>query len=99
MNDITSKELKERIAKGEKLNILDVREVSEYQQANLNGLLIPLGTLPNRLAEIENWKTEEIIVHCRSGRRSDNAKQFLEMQGFTKVRNLLGGIDEFLASE
>ena len=96
MKDITCTELKERIARGEKLNILDVREVSEYQQANLNGLLIPLGTLPHRLDEIENWREEEIIVHCRSGRRSDNAKQFLEMQGFEKVRNLLGGIEEFL---
>lgn len=98
MEDITSAELKKRIASGEKLNILDVREVAEYQQANLNGLLIPLGTLPNRLNEIEQWKNEEIIVHCRSGRRSDNAKQFLEMQGFEKVRNLLGGIEDYLSS-
>lgn len=53
---------------------------------------IPLAQLPNKLSEIEMHKDDEIIVHCRSGARSGNAKQFLESKGFTKVRNVIGGI-------
>ncbi|MFN4082935.1 MAG: rhodanese-like domain-containing protein [Bacteroidia bacterium] len=90
--DITVNELKQRLDAGEKLNIIDVREPSEYQAYNIGAKLIPLGQLPNRLNEIESLKNEEIIVHCRSGARSANAKLFLEDEGFTNVRNLLGGM-------
>ncbi len=90
--DITVEELKERIDKGENFNFLDVREEYEFEEQNLGAKLIPLGELPDRLDEIEAWKNEEIIVHCRSGARSGNAKQFLTAQGYTNVRNVLGGI-------
>ncbi len=92
MEDITVEEFIRRRDAGEKLNILDVREEWEHEERNLNGLLIPLGTLPDSLEKIENWKNEEIIVHCRSGARSANAKNFLTANGFNKVRNLIGGI-------
>ncbi len=92
MADITAKELKQRIQSGESLLILDVREPAEFAETNINGKLIPLGTLPNRLSEIEDWKTKEVIVHCRSGKRSANAQAYMEMNGFTNVRNLEGGI-------
>jgi rhodanese-related sulfurtransferase len=92
MEDITAEEFKKRVAAGEKLNLIDVREEWEYEERNLNGMLIPLGILPDSLDKIEQWKNEEVIVHCRSGARSANAKRFLESKGFTKVRNLLGGI-------
>ncbi|MCC5946127.1 MAG: rhodanese-like domain-containing protein [Bernardetiaceae bacterium] len=95
IEDITPAELKERLDKGENLHILDVREQAEYDEDNLNGKLIPLGNLQNSLEEIENWKAEELIVHCRSGARSAAAKKYLESQGFTKVRNLLQGIQGF----
>ncbi|MEA5405450.1 rhodanese-like domain-containing protein [Arcicella sp. DC2W] len=90
--DITVEELKERIDKGENFNFLDVREDYEYEEQNLGAKLIPLGELPDRLDEIEAWKNEEVIVHCRSGARSGNAKAFLTAQGYTNVRNVLGGI-------
>lgn len=96
MDDIRVAELKERIAKGEQLNIVDVREDWEHAEANIEGsTLIPLGDLPGRVAELENLKDEELIVHCKSGGRSGRAKHFLANQGFNKVRNLLGGMDEF----
>jgi rhodanese-related sulfurtransferase len=98
MNDITTQELRERIEKGENLHIVDVREQWEFDEANLNGLLIPLGELPNRLSEIDPWKNEEIIIHCKSGGRSGRAKEFLKTQGYENVRNLLGGITEYLAN-
>ncbi len=90
--DITVEELKERLEAGEKLNFLDVREEYEYEEQNLGAKLIPLMELPDRLGEIDAWKSEELIVHCRSGARSGRAQAFLQSQGFTNVRNVLGGI-------
>lgn len=92
MTDITAKELQERLEKGEKINLIDVREPFEYDEDNLDGKLIPLGEIANRLSELESLKDEEVIVHCRSGARSDNAKKYMLSQGFSNVRNLLGGI-------
>ncbi|MFN3317066.1 MAG: rhodanese-like domain-containing protein [Raineya sp.] len=99
MEDITTQELRQRIEAGEKLNVLDVREPWEFEEDNLNGLLIPLGELPTRFGEIEAWKEQEVIVHCRTGGRSGKAKDFLKTKGFTKVRNLLGGITEYRENE
>jgi rhodanese-related sulfurtransferase len=92
MEDITVSELKDRLDKGEKFFFLDVREEWEYEEDNLGAENIPLGELPHRLSEIEKYKDEEIVVHCRSGARSGNAKKFLEGKGFSQVRNVLGGI-------
>lgn len=92
MEDINVKDLKERLDKNEKFVFIDVREEWEYEDDNLGAVNIPLGDLPNRLDEIEKYKNQEIVVHCRSGARSGNAKKFLESKGFTKVRNVLGGI-------
>lgn len=92
MSDITTDELKQRMDAGENLNLFDVREQHEYDEYNIGAILIPLGLLPSRLSEIESLKNEEVIVHCRSGARSANAKMFLEDNGFTNVRNLLGGM-------
>ncbi|MFY7825482.1 MAG: rhodanese-like domain-containing protein [Flectobacillus sp.] len=93
--DITVEELKQRLDAGEKFNFLDVREEYEYEEDNLGALLIPVGELPDRLYEIQGWKDQEVVVHCRSGARSGRAKAFLESQGFTNVRNVLGGILAF----
>jgi rhodanese-related sulfurtransferase len=92
MEDISVSELKERMDKGEKLNVYDVRELHEYEEFNIGANHIPLGELPSRTSELEALKNEEIILHCRSGARSGNAKMYLEDLGFTKVRNLLGGM-------
>ena len=92
MEDITVQEFKERQAKGEALNVLDVREQWEYEEENLGATLIPLGDLPTRHSEIADWKEQELIVYCKSGGRAGQAKKYLLSQGFTNVRNLLGGI-------
>ena len=90
--DITIEELKERMDKGEKLNLIDVRDEYEFDEFNIGAKLIPLGELPDRLEEINAWKEEEILVHCRSGARSGRAKEYLASEGFTNVRNVLGGM-------
>ena len=92
IQDISVIELKRRKYANETLNVLDVRETYEFDEFNLNGKLIPLGDLPGRMDEIEDWKNEEIIVHCRSGRRSATAQHFMLQNGFTNVRNLVGGV-------
>jgi rhodanese-related sulfurtransferase len=92
MEDIQIDELKKRIDQGEKLHIIDVREEYEFDEFNIGATLIPLGELPDRLDEIEAWKNEEIIVHCRSGARSGQAKEYLISEGFTNPRNLIGGM-------
>lgn len=92
MTDITPDELKQRMAANEKMIVIDVREPYEYDERNLGATNIPLGTLPDKLDELEQYKNQEIIVHCKGGGRSANAKAFLLSKGFTNVRNLLGGI-------
>lgn len=88
--EITPEELKQKLEAKEEIFILDVREPHEYQIANLDGYLIPLGQLPHRMGELD--PDAEIVVHCRSGKRSADAVDFLQKQGFSKVRNLAGGI-------
>lgn len=97
MADITTQELKERMDAGEKLNLFDVREVHEHEEFNIGATLIPLGELPGRISELAHLKNEEVIVHCRSGARSGQAKLFLEDAGFTNVRNVLGGMLDWQA--
>lgn len=92
MEDITIEELKERMDNNESLYIIDVREEHEFDEFNIGAQLIPLGELPERLDEIDADKDAEIIVHCRSGARSGRAKEYLSSEGYSKVRNLIGGM-------
>ncbi|MGC1106957.1 MAG: molybdopterin-synthase adenylyltransferase MoeB [Candidatus Acidiferrales bacterium] len=88
--EITPKQLKARLDRGDDIYILDVREPHEYQICNLQGHLIPLGDLPKRMSELDS--SREIVAHCRSGKRSADAVQFLTNAGFRKIWNLKGGI-------
>jgi rhodanese-related sulfurtransferase len=93
--DITVNQLKEMLEKGEPFNLIDVRNPDEFEEDNLGGVLFPLGDLPESLDELEGMKGQDIYVHCRSGARSERAKQFLISNGFNKVHNVLGGILAF----
>lgn len=95
MKEITVHELKEKKENNEPFFLLDVREHFEYYISNLNGTLIPLDELPGRLGEIEDKKNGEIIVMCRSGVRSANARNLLLDKGFKNVKNLKGGINQW----
>jgi len=88
--EITPKELKFRLDRGDDLYILDVREPHEFQICNLGGHLIPLGDLSRRVNELDS--SREIVAHCRSGKRSAEAVEFLRSAGFRKIWNLKGGI-------
>lgn len=88
--EIAPRELKSRLDRGDNLFILDVREPHEYQICNIGGHLIPLGDLSRRVNELDS--SREIVAHCRSGKRSAEAVEFLRSAGFRKVLNLKGGI-------
>ncbi len=89
---ITVQELKGRLDKGDKVFLLDVREPHEFSMAKIEGsTLIPLGTLPQSLNQLD--PTDEIVALCHKGMRSADAVGFLLQQGFSNVKNLIGGID------
>ncbi len=87
---ITVKELKRRIDAGEDVQLIDVREPYEYQIAQIGGKLIPQNDVPQRLAEID--REREVVVHCRSGARSQRIAEFLKQSGYPRVVNVAGGI-------
>ena len=87
---ITVKELKRRIDAGEDVQLIDVREPYEYQIAQIGGKLIPQNDVPQRLGEID--RNREVVVHCRSGARSQRIAEFLKQAGYPRVVNVAGGI-------
>ncbi len=95
MEDITVAELKYKMDKGDNFVFIDVREPYEFEQFNLGARLIPLGELEATLPELKDYKDTEVIVHCKSGVRSGFAKQIMLAAGFSRVRNLLGGVMEW----
>jgi rhodanese-related sulfurtransferase len=94
-DEIGVDELKERMDRGEAPPILGVREPQEFEICRIPGaVLIPMRELPSRLNELD--RSTELVVHCRSGVRSANATLWLRTQGFVRVRNLTGGILEWI---
>ena len=99
MADITPAELHQRQQAGETPIILDVRESWEFEEGRIPGAQnIPLNSLPDKLDDLDELKDQEIIVHCKGGGRATSAKAYLTQQGFTNVRNLLGGYQEYTAT-
>lgn len=98
MDIITVEQLKARLDAGEQLHVLDVREADEYAEANIGAVLLPLSKLRHMETEpIDDWKEEEVIIHCRSGKRSIEACMLLESMGFAKTVNVAGGIMDWQA--
>lgn len=93
MQDITVEELKKRAEAGEQLYVLDVREPDEYAAYNIGAKLFPLGNiLSMQLEDIDDMKDAEVIVHCKSGKRSMQACMVLDQVGFTNTKNVVGGV-------
>ena len=91
--EITATELKQRLDRGDRLTIIDVREPFEWDIGNLEpygARLIPLKQVPERMDEIDPG--EEIVLQCRSGSRSAQALGFLRRHGYPRLLNLKGGI-------
>ena len=94
--DITVQELRQKLDSGEQFLLLDVREPWEYEEFNVGGRLVPVGSLMNQMWELEEYKDQPVVVHCRSGARSAMAQGLLMANGFSNVRNLKGGMMAWL---
>lgn len=93
MTNISPEEVKQRLDKGETLNLIDVREPQENAQFNIGGKLLPLGKIQSmQIEDIEDLRDKEIILYCRSGNRSGLAAMTLDQLGFTNTKNLTGGM-------
>ena len=91
---MTPQELAEKLRSATPPRLLDVRQPVEHAFVALtNSTLIPLGELPARTEEIDEWKGDEVVVYCHHGIRSAQAVALLRTVGFTNVHNLSGGID------
>ena len=92
--ETTVGEFQSRVNAGDRLWILDVREPNEFQICRIPGsTLIPLGELPKRLADVPHGAdAPDVVVHCKMGGRSAKAVALLRDHGFTRVKNLTGGI-------
>lgn len=98
MEEITVQQLKDKIEQGENVFIVDVREPFEKYQSDIdydNKTLIPVGDLQKRVDELNDYKDQEVVCMCRSGARSAKATRFLEREGFSNVKNLKGGINQW----
>lgn len=92
--EITPRELAERFAAGETVDVIDVREPYEWEIARLPGArLIPLGTLPHAVSSLDPQR--EVVLYCHRGVRSARGVELLAAAGFTRVWNLAGGIDRW----
>jgi rhodanese-related sulfurtransferase len=91
MHEITAPELKERLAHSQHLQLLDVREPSEFEICNLGGDLIPMGELPKQIDRIR--RDVPVVVICHHGFRSAQAINYLSQRyGYDNLLNLKGGI-------
>jgi rhodanese-related sulfurtransferase len=92
MQEMTVKELAERIKAGTAPTVIDVREPNEHEYARLPGAVLrPLGDIMHWAQELD--KEQEYVLQCHTGSRSWQAAYLLERMGFTKVYNLNGGIE------
>lgn len=90
--EISVGDLKQRLDRGVKVNLVDVREPYEYEFCHIEGSkLIPVGEVLDRLKEFNS--DDEYVFYCHVGERSGWVVNFLRQHGFTKVKNLRGGID------
>lgn len=94
MEDISVEEFAELIKCKQQIQLLDVRENLEFHTYNVGGINIPLGQLPQIIADddLELNPAEPIIVICQRGIRSKTAKQILVNSGYQNTRNLIGGL-------
>jgi sulfur-carrier protein adenylyltransferase/sulfurtransferase len=94
LEELSPTQIRDRLAAGGDVLLIDVREPAEYATAHIAGaVLIPMRTLPQRLAEIP--RTHDILLHCHHGMRSEMAGNYLLAQGFSRVAHMVGGIDRW----
>ena len=93
-DEITCADLQEKLQNKENFILIDVREQEEYEVGNIKGsTLIPLNDLDDEIEDLDSSK--EYVIHCRSGKRSKKALDFMRQMGFKNTKHLKGGISEW----
>ena len=91
IEEITVSDLNKKINNKDDFILLDVRNIEEVLFSKINlSLHIPMNEISNRINELD--KNKEIIVQCKSGKRSAKVCEFLIQNGYCDVKNLAGGI-------
>ena len=94
--EIMPRDVKGKLARGEKFAFVDVREKWEYDTSRIEGsILIPLREIPGSLETLR--KAGEIVLFCHHGMRSLDAAAWLRSQGIEEARSMAGGIDRWAA--
>lgn len=92
-SEIFPEALRSRLSSDSPVLLLDVRQPEEHAEKNIpNSILIPLGELPDRIDDLEEYRGQDIVVYCRSGNRSAQACMYLAASGFSNLYNLHGGM-------
>lgn len=77
--------------------VLDVRELNEWEDGHIpDATLIPLGQLESRMGEVP--EDQEVVIVCRSGNRSAQARDILKNAGFTNITSMAGGMNQWIAN-
>ena len=96
MKEITALQLKQKLDKGDKIALIDVREPHEHEEFNIGGMLIPLAEIPSSKDKLAGLEDAEIVLYCRSGNRSAMAQKLLAtLHGITNTINLRGGMNSW----
>jgi len=91
--EISPREVKAMLDRGEKFNFIDCRLPNEYQITHIDGTtLIPVQEIGQRIGELRGKENERFVVHCKSGARSMTFTKTLKQQGFKDIRSMAGGI-------
>ena len=97
--EIDCRSVKAKLDASESFLLLDCREKSEYDTVKISGaMLLPMSELQARAGELDEHKNHEIVVHCHHGGRSLRVTKYLLGLGFTNVKSMAGGIDEWAAT-
>ncbi len=92
--ETTCQHVKARLDAGDDFVLLDCRETDEHQLVHIAAAkLLPMSELMVRVAELEEHRDRNVIVHCHHGGRSARVTTWLRQQGFASVQNMTGGID------
>ena len=94
--EIDCRSVREKLASGADLFLLDCRERAEHELVHLaEATLIPMGEIPARIAELEQHRDREIVVFCHLGVRSFDVARWLREQGFASAKSMTGGIEQW----
>jgi len=92
--EITATELKQRLDRGEKILLVDVREPWEHSQCRIAGaVLIPMGAIPANLQKLDT--DDPVVCYCHHGMRSLDVANWLRTQGVSNAKSLAGGIERW----